>query len=287
MRISIVTPTFQQSRFLERSMRSVLSQEVADLEYMVLDAGSTDGSIETIKKYETRLAYWRSRPDGGYADALQEGFARSTGEIMGWLNSDDMLTPWALRTVESVFRARPEVRWLTTRFLLMMDETDMVIGSRRMEGYNAKAFYRGRNHPVDRRFFTSVIQQESTFWRRDLWKQAGARMDLSLKTAGDFELWARFFQHAELYALNVPLGCFRFQRDSITSTQMEAYDRECKSVLDRYHPRYPNRVEAGLRAMLRKLPQRLRPLTGLAYPARLIGQAERGTQWTLSTEWIL
>jgi glycosyltransferase involved in cell wall biosynthesis len=287
MRISIVTPSFQQVRFLERSMRSVLRQEVTDLEYMVLDAGSSDGSVDTIKKYGDRLAYWRSRPDGGYADAVQEGFSRATGEIMGWLNSDDMLTPWALRTVESVFRALPEVRWLTTRFMLMMDETDTVIACRRNEGYHSQAFYRGRNHPVDRRFYTSVIQQESTFWRRDLWEQAGAHMDAGLKVAGDFELWARFFRHAELYALNVPLGCFRFQQASITSTQMQAYDRECKTVLDTYHPRFPKRGELFLRRMVRKLPQKFRSVTGLAYPVHLIGQAERGNKWRAYTEWIV
>src|SRR4030042_6913184 len=103
MKISIVTPSFNQCRFLERSMRSVLGQEAGDLEYIGIDAGSTDGSAETIKAHAAQLAYWRSRPDRGYADALNEGFGRATGEIMGWLNSGDMLQPWGVAAGGRVF----------------------------------------------------------------------------------------------------------------------------------------------------------------------------------------
>src|SRR4030042_1244401 len=140
MKISLVTPSFNQCRFLERSMRSVLGQEAGDLEYIVIDGGSTDGSAETIKAHTAQLAYWRSRPDRGYADALNEGFGRATGEIMGWLNSDDMLTPWALRVVESVFQALPEGEWVTTLYPLVMNEEGGVIAARQSEGSNHGAF---------------------------------------------------------------------------------------------------------------------------------------------------
>jgi glycosyltransferase involved in cell wall biosynthesis len=287
MKISIVTPSFNQSRFLGQSMRSVLSQEVEDLEYMVIDGGSTDGSVEAIKEEAARLAYWRSRPDRGYADALNEGFGRSTGEIMGWLNSDDMLAPWALRAVESVFQALPEVEWITTLFPLVMNEEGMVVAARQSEGYNAKAFYRGRNIPLVPRFYTSVIQQESTFWRRSLWERAGARLDDSLRMAGDFELWARFFRHAELFAVGVPLGCFRFQKKSFTSSAMAGYLEECRSVLRRYAYRAPSGVETATRRILRLMPRRMHRLTGLAYPVSKIRQEGRGSEWIVSREWIL
>jgi hypothetical protein len=287
MKISIVTPSFNQCRFLERSMRSVLGQEAGDLEYIVIDGGSTDGSAETIKAHAAQLAYWRSRPDRGYADALNEGFGRSTGEIMGWLNSDDMLTPWALRAVESVFQALPEVEWVTTLYPLVMNEEGVVIAARQSEGYNAGAFFRGRNVPLAPRFYTSVIQQESTFWRRSLWERAGSRLDDSLRMAGDFELWARFFKHAELYAIGVPLGCFRFQKQSFTSSAMAGYLDECRAVLGRYGYRAPSGLEIIARRIARLLPRRIHPLTGLAYPVPKIRQAGRGSEWIISREWIL
>jgi glycosyltransferase involved in cell wall biosynthesis len=287
MKFSIVTPSFNQARFLERCIRSVLEQKVDDLEYSVIDGGSNDGSVNIIRDYADRLAYWRSRPDGGYADALNEGFARSGGEIMGWLNSDDMLTRWALPVVASVFRALPQVEWLTTLFPLVMDENDLVVAAKRGEGYNAAAFYRGRNVPLDPRFYTTVIQQESTFWRRSLWERAGAAMDSSLRMAGDFELWARFFRHAELYAVGVPISCFRYQRDSFTSTRMPAYLEECRSVLARFPGRPPSALEAFTRRLVRRLPQGWYPRTGLAYPVSHIRQEGRGSEWRVFREWIL
>ena len=287
MKFSIVTPSFNQGRFLERSMRSVLEQEESDVEYIVVDGGSKDGSVSTIKKYSRRLAYWTSRPDRGYADALNDGFARARGEIMGWLNSDDMLTPWALRVAESVFRALPEVQWITTLYPLVMDEEGMVIASRRAEGYNAKAFYRARNVPLAPGFYTSVIQQESTFWRRGLWEKAGARVEAELRMAADFELWARFFQQADLYAVGVPLGCFRFQKESFTSSRMDSYLEECRTVLNRYSYRAPSGIERTARRIARHLPPRLYPSTGLAYPVGIIHQEGRGSQWKIAREWIL
>jgi len=287
MKFSIVTPSFNQNRFLERSMRSVLGQEIDDLEYIVIDGGSTDGSVETIKAHAARLAYWTSRPDRGYADALNAGFARSGGEIMGWLNSDDMLTPWALRVAESIFRALPDVEWITTLYPLVMDEDGMVIAARHVEGYTAGAFYRGRNVPLAPGFYTSVVQQESTFWRRSLWERAGARMDDGLRMAGDFELWARFFQHAELHAVGVPLGCFRFQKKSFTSSGMNSYLEECRTVLRRYSFRAPSPFETSVRRIARLLPRRVYAVTGLAYPVAKIRQEGRGSEWTVSREWII
>jgi glycosyltransferase involved in cell wall biosynthesis len=287
MKISIVTPSFNQAPFLERSMRSVLDQEGAEVEYSVLDGGSGDSSADIIRKYEPRLAYWRSRPDRGYADALNEGFARSTGEIMGYLNSDDMLTPWALRVVESVFRALPEVDWITSLFPLVMDEDGMVVAARQVEGYSARAFYRGRNIPLVPGFYASVIQQESTFWRRSLWEKAGASMDANLGMAADFELWARFFQHARLFSVGVPLGCFRFQQKSFTSNRMEGYQAECRKVLERYDYRPPSGIELLSRRLLRHLPRRMYPWTNLGYPVFHIRQEGRGSPWRIFHEWIL
>ena len=93
-KISIVTPSFNHAQFLEETILSVISQNYPDLEYIIIDGGSTDGSVEIIKKYEQYLTYWISEPDNGQSDALNKGFTRATGDIYGWLNSDDLYKDW-------------------------------------------------------------------------------------------------------------------------------------------------------------------------------------------------
>src|SRR4051812_2731181 len=108
-RISLVTPSFNQASYLGQAIDSVVSQRYPDLEYQVLDGGSTDGSREVIEKHAQALSFWRSSADGGQSAALREGFERATGEIVGWLNSDDYLEPGALQAVGEEFQRRPDV----------------------------------------------------------------------------------------------------------------------------------------------------------------------------------
>jgi glycosyltransferase involved in cell wall biosynthesis len=287
IKISIVTPSFNQGRFLEACLRSVLDQGYPDLEYFVMDGGSTDGSAETLRRYADRLTGWRSHPDGGQMDALQEGFEQSTGEIMGWLNSDDMLSPWTLRIVAEVFRQFPGVQWITSLYPMIMNEDGLVVGARRVEGFNAKAFYRGRNAPINPWFYSCMIQQESTFWRRGLWEKAGSRTDTTMRMAGDFELWARFFGHADLFALAVPLGIFRFQRESKTGKDFNTYLEDCRVVLARYPHPPPSRLEALARRIARELPDRWQMLTGLAYPVAYIVRAAGEAPFEIRKAWIV
>jgi glycosyltransferase involved in cell wall biosynthesis len=287
MKISIVTPSYNQGRFLESCLRSVLDPGYPELEYFVMDGGSDDGSVDIIRTYAGRLTAWRSRPDRGHMDAVQEGFAQSTGEIMGWLNSDDMLAPWALRTVAEVFRLFPEVRWISSLYPMTMNEDGLVTGARKAEGYHAEAFYRGRNAPFRPRFYSNMIQQESTFWRRSLWEQAGARVDTNLRVAGDFELWSRFFEHAELFGLAVPLGVFRFQRESFTAREFDPYMEVCRRVLAKYARRPPGGPELLARRIARELPERWRPLTGLAYPVSHVVRSPGKGTFELRKAWIV
>src|SRR3989442_6408876 len=111
--ISIVTPSFNKGRFRRETMQSVLSQDYPALEYVVVDGGSTDGSADLIREQAGRLAWWASEKDAGQYDAINKGFARTSGEVMAWLNSDDKYTPWALAVVGEIFAQLPEVQWLT------------------------------------------------------------------------------------------------------------------------------------------------------------------------------
>lgn len=249
-RISVVTPSLNQGAYLEQTILSVLSQGYPNLEYILMDGGSTDESLGIIRRYAPSLAHWESNPDAGQYDAVQRGLIRSHGEVMAYLNSDDLYLPWTLRVVGEIFAAFPRVEWLTTSCIAAApsDGRFPIVSIR----YNRsrRRFLETRGRLLESRNF---IQQEATFWRRGLWERSGGRMDTRLKYAGDFELWARFFEHASLVTVNIPLALFRYHRRQKTS-DLKDYLREAESVLSRY-PR-PIRVPALLIRALNLLNRR-------------------------------
>lgn len=202
-KISIVTPSFNQKELLESTITSILSQDYLNLEYIIIDGGSTDGSLEIIKKYSGRIAYWISEPDKGRGDAVNKGFKHATGEIMAWLGCGDRYCPWALQTVSRIFSDSVEVEWLTTGSYILWDIKGLPILCGFRHGYSRQAFRDGCYLPT-----ITTLQQESTFWRRSLWEKAGGYVDAELARVPDFELWARFFKYAEVYTTSVPLGGF-------------------------------------------------------------------------------
>ncbi|MBS1921524.1 MAG: glycosyltransferase [Bacteroidetes bacterium] len=199
-KISIVTPSFNQAEYLEQTILSVINQGYPNLEYIVIDGGSTDGSVEVIKKYADKITYWVSERDKGQYDAINKGFSHSTGEIMGWINSSDLLYPWTLKFVAEIFRDLNEVQWLVGM------PTNLSIG-------NAPQRV---GVPKLRNIYDIIagdykwIQQESVFWSRELWEKTGGKLDISVKYAEDFNLWLRFYEHAQLYNVNTILGGFRY-----------------------------------------------------------------------------
>ena len=225
-RISIVTANYNGGAYLDRAIRSVLDQDYPNLEYIVIDGGSTDRSQEIIESYADRLAYWESAPDEGFAHAYNKGFAKATGEIQAYLNADDMYCPWALDIVARCFTDVPEMDWLTTLYPMLHGIDAEFVAARRVQPFNRDLFFAGR-YGADLWW----IQQESTFWRRDLWNRAGGYLDEGLHLAIDAELWARYFDHSELYAVATPLAGFRKRPDSKTGAHMEAYRSEFARVL--------------------------------------------------------
>ena len=262
-KISIVTPSFNQWRFLEATIRSVLDQNYPALEYVVVDGGSTDGSVDILRRHADRLTGWTSEPDHGQYDALNKGFARTSGEIMGWLNSDDLHTPWTLALVAEVFAALPEVEWLTSLHPLGFDERGLPVNCATRGPYSRKEFLRGDYLPGFGWRASGWIQQESTFWRRSLWERAGGCLDSNLRFAADFELWARFFRHASLAVVESPLAGFRHHNAQKTAGDAAGYKREAAEILARHGGKPRGRLGAAWAALVRQAtPQRFRSLGG-------------------------
>jgi glycosyltransferase involved in cell wall biosynthesis len=221
-RIALVTPVFNSGKYIEQTIRSVLMQEYPNLEYFIVDGGSTDGTVDIIRKYESQISGWISEPDKGMYDALNKGFARTSGEIMGWISATDQLHVGGLKVVGSVFREFPLVKWITGR-PTTFDEDGMTVGVFNLMRWSRSRFLAGANH---------YIQQESTFWRRGLWEEAGQYVDASRRMASDFELWVRFFRHADLYTVDALIGGFRLHAASMGVQHVAECHRIQQEIVD-------------------------------------------------------
>jgi glycosyltransferase involved in cell wall biosynthesis len=177
--VSIVTPSFNQAAFLEETIKSVLSQDYPYLEYIIVDGGSTDGSLEIIQRYADRLAWWVSEPDQGQADAINKGFSHASGEIFGWLNSDDTYLPGSVSQAVHYLLDHPEVGMVYADANLV-DESGKVLGQFPAQQTSLERMLRGSVH----------IPQQTTFYRADTWKNVGG-LDPSFYFAMDYDLWVR------------------------------------------------------------------------------------------------
>jgi GT2 family glycosyltransferase len=223
-KISIVTPSFNQAGFLEECIDSVLSQNYPSLEYIIMDGGSSDGSVEIVKKYAKHLTYWQSRSDGGQYNAIDEGFKRTTGEIMAWINSDDKYHRDAFLKVADFFCRAKNAEWITGRPTFWGQEGELTHFEERLPKYCRQDFLDGRyNHPF--------IQQESTFWKRSLWQKAGGSLRIDLEYAGDLELWLRFFRYAQLYTVDAFLGGYRAHGNQKAKLHMDKYVAEAELLV--------------------------------------------------------
>ncbi len=222
-KISLVTPVFNSARYLESAIRSVLSQGYPNLEYIIVDGGSADGSLEIIRKYETQLHSWISEPDRGMYDAINKGFARSSGGVMGWISATDMLHAGSLFVVGSIFQTFPQVEWITGRPTGFNDD-GMAVEILKLRRWSRMAFLAGANR---------YIQQESTYWRRGLWERAGSRVDDSRRNGSDFELWVRFLRYAKLYSVDALIGGFRSHPDSLGLQNLDECHRIHEETIEK------------------------------------------------------
>jgi glycosyltransferase involved in cell wall biosynthesis len=234
-RLCLVTPCLNAEAYLEQTLRSVIEQPGFErVDYIVMDGGSTDGTLEILERHKARFHFLRSAPDEGLYHAVEEGFRNSDAEIMGWINSDDMLCPWTLRLVLRIFEQLPEVSFITSRVPLVMDKEGVPYRADQLPGVTRADFLAGLTLPEKGRSALNFISQESTFWRRSLWEQSGGGFDQSLKLACDFELWSRFLGLTELHVVDVPMAMFRAHGANLSITRAADYMAEAKSVLSRF-----------------------------------------------------
>jgi len=252
MRISLVTPSYNKAGYLEAALRSVLDQNYVDLDYGVVDGGSTDGSLAILERYADRLSFVVSETDSGMYDALAKGFARSNGEVMGYLGADDLHMPWTLAVVADVFRNFSEISWVTSLYPLTADRNGRIVKARCLEPPTRAQFFRGAYLPGFSWYSQGWIQQESTFWRRSLWDRVGG-LNRSLRLAGDFDLWCRFMKLAEPAGLATPLAAFRRHGDQITGGQARAYRDEALAALRHHGGRPDGKWSSRGRELLRRL----------------------------------
>lgn len=184
--VSIISPSYNQGQFLEQTIQSVLSQDYPNLEYIIVDGGSTDNSVDVIRRYADKLAWWVSERDQGHADALNKGFAHARGEILAWLNSDDTYQPGAIRLAVDFLLAHPAISMVYGDANLI-DEHGQYLGRFPARQTNYSLMLKG----------TVNIPQATTFFRATLWKQVGP-LDLKLMYAFDYDLWVRLAKIAPI-----------------------------------------------------------------------------------------
>lgn len=202
-RLSIVTPSYNQGKFLEATIRSVLLQGYPNLEYIIIDGGSTDCSIEILKKYEKYLAYWHSKKDRGQADAINQGLERSSGELLGWINSDDVYVSGTFRKIIKAFQNHPD-------YIVVHGNRILINEFGEVTGWFCLP-------PFDPKTLIYNVCSETAFWRRSAMQQVGL-VNASLQFAIDLEFFGRLYQQGKFLKLNDYLGYFRCHSEHKSST---------------------------------------------------------------------
>ncbi|MBX3005360.1 MAG: glycosyltransferase [Anaerolineales bacterium] len=216
--VSIITPSYNQAAFLEDTLRSVFAQGYPNLEYIVVDGGSTDGSVEIIKKYADKLAWWVSEPDAGQADAINKGLARANGEIVAWLNSDDLYRPGAIQQAVSTLHQQPDAG-LVYADLDSVDRTGRVFNTIHYRQFSL----------LDLLSF-EIIGQPTVFMRRAVLQQAGV-LDAEYRYLLDHQLWLRMFQLAPAVYVPRVWAAARHHASAKNVGEAAGFGREAMRIL--------------------------------------------------------
>lgn len=253
-KISIVTPAFQSASTIEETITSVLGQNYPNLEYIIIDGGSDDGTREIIASFENRISYWSSEPDQGHYHAVRKGFEHASGDIFFWINSDDMLLPTALQKVGEIFRDLPQIEWLTSVSPGYWDEDGGLHSIGKLPLFSLSSFLAGRGLPTRKRAGAS-LQQESTFFSAALWQKT-QHVITNFGLAGDFALWCEMWKHAKLYNCRSPLGGFRSRTGQLSENYGSYVDDALKALQELRHYFGWSPFKTPLQSMINLLPSR-------------------------------
>lgn len=230
-KISIVTPSYNQGQFIEETILSVLNQNYPNLEYIIIDGGSTDNTVEIIKKYEDSIKYWISEPDNGQANAINKGFEKCSGEIIGWINSDDYYLEGILFHTAIAFSKNPNIDLVSSNSISFVHES--------------KFIHKDFGRPINKfnLRFGGIIPSHTTFWR----KKIHQNIDENIECAIDYELWMRILKPNKTKILNYFGGVFRFQSES-KSVQKDAiykgkWQKDFLYIFDKHNITAPNKIQ--------------------------------------------
>jgi len=230
--ISVVTTSYNCEQYLEDTIKSVINQKCDSYKYIIIDAASTDGTVGVLERYKNELGRLVIEPDNGMYYGINKGAQYVDGEIMAWLNADDIYYPWTFSIVEEIFKKFPHVDWIIGLPSYINQKGQCTkLSSNAGTAYPNKYIRNGWFQPS----FAGYLQQESMFWRKRLWDKTGG-LNLNFKYAADFELWTRFAQHAELYSVTVPLASFRKRQGQTSTIRSDAYFKEVETVCNQLSP---------------------------------------------------
>ena len=227
LKISIITPSFNQGQFIEQTIQSVLSQDYPNIQYIIMDGGSTDNTLSILKKYKGKLT-WFSRKDKGQSDAINKGLQLVTGDIVAWLNSDDYYLPGTLNKVTEYFELHKEAQWVSGDYL--------VINEKGKEIHSFVCWYKRILSHFSSFFtlsFTNYINQPSTFWRKSFQNQLNL-LNEELSYCMDYDLWLRFMKQSPVHIIRSPLSAFRVHSVSKGGSQFKKQFKEELKVIKDY-----------------------------------------------------
>src|SRR5512141_1766994 len=216
--VSIVTPSYNQAAYLEQTIRSVLDQGYPELEYIVVDGGSTDGSVDIIKRYANRLAWWMSEKDSGQAEAINKGMKRARGEIVAWINSDDTYMPGAIEAAVRAFASRPQAVMVYGN-MLAVDERGAAIN-----------LLRYRQLSLDDLLCFQIIGQPAVFMRRSAFETAGG-LEPSFHFMLDHQLWIKIAQQGKIFHMDQVWAAARYHAEAKNRALATGFAREAFGVL--------------------------------------------------------
>lgn len=240
-KVTIVTPSFNQGKYLEATILSVLNQDYPNIEYIVIDGGSTDGSVDVIKRYQDRLAYWISEPDRGQSHAINKGFERASGQIFNWLNSDDLLMPSAVKIAVHYLIEKPDVG-MVYGDRTIIDGKGNFLRLLELPSFNPKTL-----------LYNLKIPQETAFIRRRCWFEVGG-VDEKLTYCMDYDLWIKLNKVTRVYHIPFVLGVYRTHSAAKSTTSYVSHGllgrKELDEVMFRHFSKRRNKIKLKIHKKL-------------------------------------